>query len=58
MPQPPHLIAINVDPADASKNYLPDLLVESDAAEGAAARSRSASPSAAGSTRSRSACAS
>ena len=36
-PQPPHLIAINVDPADASKNYLPDLLIESDAAEGAAA---------------------
>ena len=34
-PQPPHLIAINVDPADASKNYLPDVLIESDAAEGA-----------------------
>jgi thiamine pyrophosphate-dependent acetolactate synthase large subunit-like protein len=34
-PQPPHLIAINVDPADASKNYLPDVLVECDAAEGA-----------------------
>ena len=31
-PQPPHLIAVNVDPADASKNYLPDLLIESDAA--------------------------
>jgi thiamine pyrophosphate-dependent acetolactate synthase large subunit-like protein len=30
--QPPHLIAINVDPADASKNYLPDVLVEADAA--------------------------
>ena len=37
LPQPPHLISINVDPADASKNYLPDVLVESDAAEGAAA---------------------
>jgi acetolactate synthase-1/2/3 large subunit len=35
--QPPHLIAINVDPADASKNYLPDVLVEADAADGAAA---------------------
>jgi thiamine pyrophosphate-dependent acetolactate synthase large subunit-like protein len=35
--QPPHLIAINVDPADAAKNYLPDALVESDAAEGASA---------------------
>ena len=34
-PQPPHLIAINVDPADASKNYLPDVLIEADAAEGA-----------------------
>jgi thiamine pyrophosphate-dependent acetolactate synthase large subunit-like protein len=36
-PQPPHLITINVDPVDASKNYLPDVLVEADAAEGAAA---------------------
>ena len=36
-PQPPHLISINVDPADASKNYLPDVLLEADAAEGAAA---------------------
>jgi acetolactate synthase-1/2/3 large subunit len=36
-PQPPHLIAINVDPADASKNYLPDVLVEADAAAGTAA---------------------
>lgn len=33
-PQPPHLIAINLDPADASKNYLPDVLLEADAAEG------------------------
>jgi acetolactate synthase-1/2/3 large subunit len=37
LPQPPHLIAINVDPADAAKNYLPDVLVEADAAAGAAA---------------------
>jgi thiamine pyrophosphate-dependent acetolactate synthase large subunit-like protein len=36
-PQPPHLITINVDPVDASKNYLPDVLVEADAVEGAAA---------------------
>jgi len=36
-PQPPHLIAINVDPADAAKNYLPDVLVEADAAAGTAA---------------------
>ena len=31
MPQPPHLICVNVDPLDAAKNYLPDLLVEGDA---------------------------
>jgi thiamine pyrophosphate-dependent acetolactate synthase large subunit-like protein len=31
-PQPPHLVAINVDPADASKNYRPDVLLEADAA--------------------------
>jgi thiamine pyrophosphate-dependent acetolactate synthase large subunit-like protein len=37
LPKPPHLIAINVDPADAAKNYLPDVLVEADAAAGAAA---------------------
>ena len=33
-PPPPHLIAVNVDPADASKNYLPDVTVEADAARG------------------------
>jgi thiamine pyrophosphate-dependent acetolactate synthase large subunit-like protein len=38
-PQPPHLIAVNVDPADASKNYLPDVLLEADAAEATAALS-------------------
>jgi thiamine pyrophosphate-dependent acetolactate synthase large subunit-like protein len=37
MPQPPHLVAVNVDAADASKNYLPDLVLEADAADGAAA---------------------
>ena len=36
-PQPPHLVAVNLDPADASKNYRPDVLIEADAAEGAAA---------------------
>jgi thiamine pyrophosphate-dependent acetolactate synthase large subunit-like protein len=37
MPQPPHLVAINVDAADASKNYLPDVVLEADAAHAAAA---------------------
>ncbi|HEX6652251.1 MAG TPA: thiamine pyrophosphate-binding protein [Thermoleophilaceae bacterium] len=36
-PQPPHLVAINVDPRDASKNYRPDVVVEADAAKAAAA---------------------
>jgi thiamine pyrophosphate-dependent acetolactate synthase large subunit-like protein len=36
-PQPPHLVAVNVDPADASKGYLPDVLLESGAAEAVAA---------------------
>jgi len=36
-PQPPHLVAINVDPRDASKNYRPDVVVEADAATAAAA---------------------
>jgi thiamine pyrophosphate-dependent acetolactate synthase large subunit-like protein len=43
-PQPPHLIALNVDPADAAKNYLPDVLLEADAAEGAAALARRLEP--------------
>jgi thiamine pyrophosphate-dependent acetolactate synthase large subunit-like protein len=30
-PQPPHFLAINVDPRDASKNYRPDLVLEADA---------------------------
>jgi thiamine pyrophosphate-dependent acetolactate synthase large subunit-like protein len=37
MPQPPHLVAINVDARDASKNYRPDVVVEADAADAAAA---------------------
>jgi thiamine pyrophosphate-dependent acetolactate synthase large subunit-like protein len=36
MPQPPHLVAVNVDAADASKNYLPDVVLEADAADAAA----------------------
>jgi acetolactate synthase-1/2/3 large subunit len=32
MPRPPHLVAINVDPEDAAKNYMPDLVLEADAA--------------------------
>ncbi len=37
MPQPPHLVAINVDPTDATKNYRPDVVVEADAARAGAA---------------------
>jgi acetolactate synthase-1/2/3 large subunit len=36
-PQPPHLVAVNVDPTDASKNYRPDVVVEADARQAAAA---------------------
>jgi acetolactate synthase-1/2/3 large subunit len=36
-PQPPHLVAVNVDPTDASKNYRPDVVVEADARHAAAA---------------------
>ena len=38
MPQPPHLVALNVDPTDASKNYRPDVVIEADAARTARAR--------------------
>jgi thiamine pyrophosphate-dependent acetolactate synthase large subunit-like protein len=31
-PRPARLVAINIDPADAAKNYLPDVLLEADAA--------------------------
>jgi acetolactate synthase-1/2/3 large subunit len=30
-PQPPHMVAVNVDAQDASKNYRPDVVVEADA---------------------------
>ena len=36
-PQPPHVVAINVDPRDASKNYRPDVVVEADATAAAEA---------------------
>ncbi|HEY6781554.1 MAG TPA: thiamine pyrophosphate-dependent enzyme, partial [Thermoleophilaceae bacterium] len=36
-PQPPTLIALNVDPADAVKNYPADVVIEADATAGAAA---------------------
>ena len=36
-PQPPQLVALNVDPADAAKIYLPDVLLEADAAEAVSA---------------------
>jgi thiamine pyrophosphate-dependent acetolactate synthase large subunit-like protein len=32
MPAPPRLVAVNLDGADAAKNYAPDVLVEADAA--------------------------
>ena len=37
MPAPPRLLAVNVDGVDASKSYPPDVLLEADAAAGAAA---------------------
>ena len=37
MPQPPHLLALNVDARDAAKNYRPDLVLEADAAVAATA---------------------
>ena len=43
-PAPPRLIALNVDAPDASKNYLPDLIVEADAAEASAALSERLEP--------------
>jgi thiamine pyrophosphate-dependent acetolactate synthase large subunit-like protein len=33
MPQPRHLVCVNVDPLDAGKNYLPDVVLEGDARE-------------------------
>jgi thiamine pyrophosphate-dependent acetolactate synthase large subunit-like protein len=35
-PQPPLMVAVNVDAADATKNYRPDVLLEADAAQGTA----------------------
>ena len=44
MPQPPRLVAVNVDAADAAKNYAADVVVEGDAAQtvGGAGRARCA----------------
>jgi acetolactate synthase-1/2/3 large subunit len=35
MPEPAHLIAVNVDPADSAKNYAPDAVLAEDARSGA-----------------------
>jgi thiamine pyrophosphate-dependent acetolactate synthase large subunit-like protein len=35
LPRPPKVMALNVDPADATKNYVADVVVEGDAAAGA-----------------------
>ncbi len=43
-PPPPHLIAVNVDPEDASKNYLPDAMLEVDAAAGVSALAAAVEP--------------
>lgn len=37
MPPPPVVVAVNTDPADASKNYAPTVVVEADAQAGCAA---------------------
>lgn len=42
MPRPPQLVVVNLDPADATKNYGADLVVEADAALGCAALARTA----------------
>ncbi len=44
MPAPPALVAVNVDAADAAKNYRPDVVVEADAALGAAALAERVTP--------------
>ncbi len=45
MPRPRHLVAINVDPADAAKSYEPELVLEGDAAAvGAALAERLPAP--------------
>jgi thiamine pyrophosphate-dependent acetolactate synthase large subunit-like protein len=44
MPQPPALVAVNVDAADASKNYHPDLVLEGDASSATAELARLVEP--------------
>ena len=62
MPRPAKLVAVNVDAADASKNWRPDVLVEADARLGVEAlaarlrRERTARQQARGQTRWRRAC--
>jgi acetolactate synthase-1/2/3 large subunit len=34
MPRPPKLVAVNIDAADAAKNWAPDVVIEADAREG------------------------
>lgn len=46
MPQPPRLVCINVDAADAAKNYRPDVVIEGDAAAGADALADRLAPAA------------
>ena len=46
MPSPPRLVALNVDAADAAKNYPPDVVLEADAALALEALWPSACPSA------------
>jgi acetolactate synthase-1/2/3 large subunit len=44
LPRPARLVAVNVDAADASKNYVPDVVVEADAAVAARALSAGLPP--------------
>jgi acetolactate synthase-1/2/3 large subunit len=48
LPRPRKLLSVNVDGRDASKNYVPDVLVEADAAVGARALSAGLPPAGAG----------
>src|SRR4051794_41070462 len=44
LPRPPKVIAVNVDPADAGKNYIPDVVIAADAAVGARALATGLAP--------------
>ncbi len=43
-PQPPRMVAVNVDPGDAAKNYRADVVVRADAAAGCAALAEALTP--------------